>query len=423
MEKKTIGSFIAALRKANGMTQKDLAEHLNVSDKTISRWERDEGTPDLSLIPVLAEIFSVSCDELLRGERNAADQRCEAGEESSKRGERQRQRLLAVSLSRYKTRTLIAGGISCAGLIAAMVGNFGFLRAYVGFFLGTAFYLVGIICQVIFLNSAFLSVSEACTEEEHGTFKWSAIRLTEWSMGLTAVLLAFSLPLVVVTGDAYAGLQSSTWFLMGALFAVAALAVVALVCFRLNGTLLRSGVCALPSQDKERYWYNHALKKSCGAWLAVVLAATLLFHAFGSEMLWSAGNMAGTIFEDYDSFIAFMEQEVPYDGSFSDPGHAAALEQAEETLHEPEEVAPEYRLCTLEDANGTVVCEYYDRNQSVTQISYSPKDGTVLPIRVVTNRDYYWARVWAERINLAYCLIYPVEIFAVLLYYRKKRMK
>ena len=41
MEKKTIGGFIAALRKANGMTQKELAERLHVSDKTVSRWGRD----------------------------------------------------------------------------------------------------------------------------------------------------------------------------------------------------------------------------------------------------------------------------------------------------------------------------------------------------------------------------------------------
>ena len=65
MEKKTIGGFISALRKANGMTQKDLAERLNVSDKSVSRWECDEGSPDLSLIPVIAEIFGVTCDELL----------------------------------------------------------------------------------------------------------------------------------------------------------------------------------------------------------------------------------------------------------------------------------------------------------------------------------------------------------------------
>lgn len=66
MERKTIGSFIAALRKANGMTQKELADRLLVSDKAVSRWERDECTPDISLIPVIAELFGVTSDELLK---------------------------------------------------------------------------------------------------------------------------------------------------------------------------------------------------------------------------------------------------------------------------------------------------------------------------------------------------------------------
>ena len=43
MEKKTMGSFLAALRRASGMTQKELAERLNVSDKSVSRWERADG--------------------------------------------------------------------------------------------------------------------------------------------------------------------------------------------------------------------------------------------------------------------------------------------------------------------------------------------------------------------------------------------
>ena len=69
----SIGSFIAALRKANGLTQKQLAEKLNVSDKAVSRWERDECAPDLSLIPVISEIFGITSDELLRGQRAAPD--------------------------------------------------------------------------------------------------------------------------------------------------------------------------------------------------------------------------------------------------------------------------------------------------------------------------------------------------------------
>lgn len=63
MEKKTIGKFISALRRANGMTQKELAEKLFVSDKTVSRWECDECTPDLTLIPVIAEIFGITSDD------------------------------------------------------------------------------------------------------------------------------------------------------------------------------------------------------------------------------------------------------------------------------------------------------------------------------------------------------------------------
>ena len=74
MEKKTIGGFIAVLRKANGMTQKELAEKLNVSDKAVSRWERDECAPDITLIPVIADIFGVTTDELLRGERKSENE-------------------------------------------------------------------------------------------------------------------------------------------------------------------------------------------------------------------------------------------------------------------------------------------------------------------------------------------------------------
>lgn len=69
MEKKTMGSFMAALRKANGLTQQQVADKLNVSNKTISKWECNEGCPEISMLPVIAELYSVSADELLRGER------------------------------------------------------------------------------------------------------------------------------------------------------------------------------------------------------------------------------------------------------------------------------------------------------------------------------------------------------------------
>ena len=71
MTNKSIGNFLSELRKEKGLTQKEIADFLNVSDKTVSHWECDKYSPDISVIPVLAEFFGVSCDEILRGERKA----------------------------------------------------------------------------------------------------------------------------------------------------------------------------------------------------------------------------------------------------------------------------------------------------------------------------------------------------------------
>lgn len=66
MKKKTLGMMIAFLRKENGMTQLDLAEKMGVTDKAVSKWERDLSSPDINTIPKLAEIFGISVDELMQ---------------------------------------------------------------------------------------------------------------------------------------------------------------------------------------------------------------------------------------------------------------------------------------------------------------------------------------------------------------------
>ena len=117
MEKKSFGSLLSALRKANGMTQKDLAERLNVSDKAVSRWERDENYPDLPLLPVIAEIFGVTTDELLRGERNNPETGGPNTTTAPDRSAKQVKRLTESVTSRYLVGCIIA---FCA-LIAAIV--------------------------------------------------------------------------------------------------------------------------------------------------------------------------------------------------------------------------------------------------------------------------------------------------------------
>lgn len=446
MERKSIGSFIAALRKANGMTQKDLAERLNISDKSVSRWERDDGTPDLALIPVIAEIFGVTCDELLRGERrSAAEREAESdapAEEASPRAEKQRQRLLAVSLSRYKTRTYIAMAVAVIGLIAAMVGNLGFLRAYIGFLIGAVFYVASVACQAVFINGAFLSVSDdAFAGAEVGHFKWSVIRLAEWSIGLTVVLLGFSLPLVCLIDGTYKGLSIGSWFLYGLIFAAIALLVVAIVCYFLNASLLKKGVCVLPEKETRRYYHNHALKRKCTVGLVVALIITMGVHAFGGEMIWSAHNLAkGTAFNDYESFVSHMEQDVPYESTYWSGWFTTAQEQAAAPEHSAvqelptdeakyydengNEISEEEALTrTLKDKNGNVVCTYVERNETVASVRYEQKDGTVLPITVISHRELQLAWQQHDLINAAYCVLYPIEMLVFLLIYLKRRAK
>lgn len=67
MGKQTFGEMIAALRKEKGMTQLELADKIGVTDKAVSKWERDLSFPDVGTIPKLAEIFNVSVNELMQG--------------------------------------------------------------------------------------------------------------------------------------------------------------------------------------------------------------------------------------------------------------------------------------------------------------------------------------------------------------------
>ena len=69
MDQVKIGAFIAGLRKEQEMTQRQLAESIGVSDKTISKWECGNGLPELSTIPELCKVLNINMNELLSGER------------------------------------------------------------------------------------------------------------------------------------------------------------------------------------------------------------------------------------------------------------------------------------------------------------------------------------------------------------------
>lgn len=130
MANNSIGQFIAALRKANGMTQQDVADRLNVSNKAVSRWERDECAPDISVIPALAEMFGVTCDELLRGERFSETV---PTDKKNQKAEKQITSLITRTLSGFKTMIIISFTAAVIGLVCMFGISYGFFRPAVGF--------------------------------------------------------------------------------------------------------------------------------------------------------------------------------------------------------------------------------------------------------------------------------------------------
>ncbi len=73
MQNNKVGKIILTLRQEKGLTQKQLADQLNVSNKTISKWERGLGLPDISIIPELSNLLGVDIYNLLTGDVTASD--------------------------------------------------------------------------------------------------------------------------------------------------------------------------------------------------------------------------------------------------------------------------------------------------------------------------------------------------------------
>ena len=206
------------------------------------------------------------------------------------------------------------------------------------------FFAASIVCQAVFINKAVFSVEDAGLEENvRSGFKGSVIRLAERSIGLTAAFLGFTLPLLLA--DANMGLALDSVLLWGSVGAAGFLLVYAVVLYFLHASFLRKGVYALSEKETAVYYRNHKLKRSCAIVLAVILAATFVGHQFATSIWGPYSIMKGTTFEDYDSFINYMQQDIP----------AASGDYAKE----PEQSAAQrsYGGETYYDASGNAISE------------------------------------------------------------------
>ena len=77
MNQEKIGKFIAELRKEKNMTQQELADKLEATDRAISNWENGRRLPDYTFLPLLSEVLNTSIQELLNGRKMTKEEMLE----------------------------------------------------------------------------------------------------------------------------------------------------------------------------------------------------------------------------------------------------------------------------------------------------------------------------------------------------------
>ncbi len=425
MEKKTIGKFISALRKSNGMTQKELGEKLFVSDKTVSRWECDECTPDLSLIPAIAEIFGITADELLRGERNNPERATgETAEERRKeKSEKQFHFILERTGKRHQNFSMISIGITILGLIAAMIANLAFSKGWIAFFLALAFCTASEICQICFTVNARFSMREEDGERA------DQLRLSNNKVMKTAVeisffnlsAIAFCLPLFVLLETPDYGLKFDSWLLFGALFSFAAFILASVFyTLQIRTYLCKRGLFEVTQSEADVFaWNRKLLLKTVAVSLAtsfVLGICVLILEGIG----WR-GLAKKEVFDNCGDFKAFMENQ--YD-TWYEEGYTYYDKENGAVVIVPGEdisgVSPMKEYGKIINSEGETICEYYFHHSLNRSIRFTESAEDKMPVTVITMHAYTVAIHCYDFLHLLLYGLMVLDVMIAFAFYLRK---
>ena len=420
MEKKTIGKFISALRKANGMTQKELGERLFVSDKTVSRWECDECTPELSLIPSIAEIFGITTDELLRGERNNPGREAATEDVASKqkaKSDKQFKLMLHSRKKKFTNLSFISIGLIIVGLIAAMICNLGFSRGLLGFCLASVFFVAATICQICFTVSCRMLTDEEDTKHSKEIQKANTKMVFVSVRIFFAILmmLAFCLPIAVINVEyfnRYYGLTIDSWILFGTLFAVVTfiLAFCVYKIFVLRALISKEMVSVEEPMVSKVNAESILLRKISivfAAVFAVIMLATYIITSSVSE----ADFIESVSFDDPDKFIEYVQND--YDAWYEEGyGH---LPSSSRLTNDPDHLNK-----TWSEIDGK---EYYYNSNLYDMLSILQRENGEWEIVVITVEADQDGRAVYSMINAGLLSLHVINLAVCTIWYLVKTKK
>ncbi len=257
MDKQTMGAFISTLRKSKGITQKELAEMLNVSDKAVSRWECDQTTPDIMLIPVIADIFDVTADELIRGGKIRGEQLTKRQEKNTNK---RLETILENKFASYKTKSVIPIAIVLVGIIIGIVSILLCDYREIAIGISLVLFVAAVTCQIIFLLIFKNSINTSeLNDEVISSFK---LRFFNFSFRIFTALLCIEALIISVD-----------WRLF--LWSGPALSIITfLVCVFVKSIIIKN--TALPFTEKEKERANLSVKS--------VIIYTIILAVLASAM-------------------------------------------------------------------------------------------------------------------------------------------
>ncbi len=444
MARKSIGEFISALRRANGMTQKQLAEKLNVSDKAVSRWERDESAPDLSLIPVIAEIFGVTSDEILRGERKNQDNE-DFVPINNARVEKQIEHLINGTRTKFAICSIIAIGISFVGLLAAMICNFGFYRAGLGFLISCIFYIPAVICEILFVILTVNSIKTSGFEDERlNEYKKSLFKTAFNTFAIILYLFFITIPFIE-NGSNFFSITFDYWLLRNLIYTIIYAIILFVGLTVANRIAVKKGFFTLNEKEQIQSEKILKLKKKSSTLLVILIALTFTLHfIFDGTPLYTTIWRAAASGREYTNLAEFKEyietDEEPIDWTEYHFGysvhHSTATEETvtqssdDEYIHnriDSEELDDEityedYETFTIEAPDGTVLCEYKHINTNVMNIDVK-FEGDKVTVYTYTEADIWNADYITNAINACFISAYFIEAIGVIIGYNIKKKK
>ena len=378
MEKKTMGKFISVLRKANGMTQQELADKLMVSDKTVSKWERDERMPDISLLPAIAEIFGITTDELLRGERKNPERAGYGTEESETKQKAKSDKQLRLMIDK-KVRTYNA--LTCISAFLVIIGLILAVTLYdLGTILSVVFLMCAQACQIVF---AVLSVVRA--DEEDGRFDGIG-RANTHIIKVATTFTIINLSMVV-----FCCVFNSAVDIAFMLVLPTAVVLYSIYALAIRNQLYKRGLMTMSETEEKVYSRNSKLFKKmlviCGSIAVIGSVVGLCVIEYAVDFKKPSSTFSSVAkFEEYvegecDAWIE--EYYNPEDWLFDDGNGNLEFDQEGFHAYYLENIKED----ALMDEKFNVLCEYRCLKNEYAEIkAVTDKDGNIT-VQLFTDQD------------------------------------